>query len=307
MISVMHGPKSRLPDMLRAMAGHEPVQLMPQPGGEPAPAGPWVVELGTLTPEHRARLHAARPDGRGVIIVGDRTLRPQLAELFEHRALRHLLSSDDPAHSRDLDVTLRKLTGPQTLGAAPYLGQVQKTFSCQVHRAAEKRDAVTEAQRFARNAGAGSRYETSFCTVADELISNAIFNAPASADGTPRFAHLSRDVDVTLAPGEAVSVKMDFDGERLALAVADPFGTLTVSRVQQSMARCLRRGPDQVNFKPGGAGIGLYYSFELVSHLVINLIPGRVTEVIGLIDVKSRYRDWVRRAKSLNIFEEGSA
>ena len=52
-----------------------------------------------------------------------------------------------------------------------------------------------------------------------------------------------------------------------------------------------------------GHPIGLYVCFESLSHFVINLSAGKRTEVIGLIDVRGTYLDYVSEGKSFNVFE----
>ena len=43
-------------------------------------------------------------------------------------------------------------------------------------------------------------------------------------------------------------------------------------------------------------------TFDSLNHLVLNIRPGQMTEVIGLIDVRGSYRNFVKRGKSFNIF-----
>ncbi|RYG65777.1 hypothetical protein EON77_18135 [bacterium] len=92
------------------------------------------------------------------------------------------------------------------------------------------------------------------------------------------------------------------DGRRLGVAVRDPFGSLRADTVLDYLTRCFRRGPDQIDAKEGGAGLGLYFTFEALSHFVINVSPGRATEMIGLLDVSGTFKDFARRGKSFNMF-----
>jgi hypothetical protein len=91
-------------------------------------------------------------------------------------------------------------------------------------------------------------------------------------------------------------------GSRIGLAVRDPFGSLKVGTITRYLGKCFRGGDDQVDTKEGGAGLGLYWVFEALSHFVVNVQVGVSTETMGLLDVKGRYRDFVRRGKSFNVF-----
>ena len=64
----------------------------------------------------------------------------------------------------------------------------------------------------------------------------------------------------------------------------------------------LHRGGDQIDQKDGGAGLGLYYIFESLNHLIVNVAPNRRTEMIGLMDISGTFRDFAERPKSLNVF-----
>ena len=116
------------------------------------------------------------------------------------------------------------------------------------------------------------------------------------------FAHVPRNVHVELYGGEEIDVKLCCDGQKLGVSVTDPFGSLTEERVLGYLAKSFRKGPDQVDKKPGGAGLGLYYVFDALSHFVINIEAGKRTEMIGLIELTTTFRDYALRAKSFNIF-----
>jgi len=163
----------------------------------------------------------------------------------------------------------------------------------------QKDEALREAEAYAAEVGIRSRFATLLCTVVDELVSNAIYHAPV---GQGRHAHVRRDQEVTLDQAEAIEVKLVCDGRRLGVSVADPFGTLTRERLLAYLSKCFRKGADQIDEKEGGAGLGLYCVFQSLSHLVVNISPGKQTEVVGLIDVGGSFRDFAARNKSFNVF-----
>jgi hypothetical protein len=99
-----------------------------------------------------------------------------------------------------------------------------------------------------------------------------------------------------------ITITFCCDGQRLGVSVSDPFGSLRTEDVQGYLAKCFRRGDDQVDQKEGGAGLGIYYVFESLSHFVANIAPRRRTEIIGLIDLSSNFKDFSERSKSLNMF-----
>jgi hypothetical protein len=140
------------------------------------------------------------------------------------------------------------------------------------------------------------------CNVTDELVTNALYDAPTTSDGSARHAQLSRSEPVSLAAHEVVDVSFCSDGETVGCAVHDPFGSLTVDTARTYLARCLRRGADQVSDRSGGAGLGLFTVLEASSHLVLNLAPGRGTECIALFHATAAFRGLSERPKSLSTF-----
>lgn len=87
-----------------------------------------------------------------------------------------------------------------------------------------------------------------------------------------------------------------------AISITDPFGGLTSEQFRRYIGKGLRRGADQIDDKAGGAGLGLYFLFERLNSLVLNVAPGRCTELIGLIDITGSFRAAVAAPKSLNVF-----
>jgi hypothetical protein len=107
---------------------------------------------------------------------------------------------------------------------------------------------------------------------------------------------------VVLAPGQEALFRYACDGRWIALAVRDPFGSLDPRRLYERLARCLEHGSGQIVEQGGGAGMGLYVMLTHTSQLVVNLAPGRATEVIGLIDISGPYRAFATRPKSFHLF-----
>jgi len=92
------------------------------------------------------------------------------------------------------------------------------------------------------------------------------------------------------------------DGDYIAIALIDPFGSLTQETVVSYLNRCLVKGPEQFSDASGVAGIGLYRVFQSLSKFVINIEPGKKTEVISLIDLRLIMKRFRQAAKSFHIY-----
>lgn len=238
-----------------------------------------------------------------LLFVSAKWTRDQLVDLFKSQRLTNLVSRTgvgeiDPS---DLIATIRKILKRDVFGLEKYFMWGVPAVTMRVTRSSQKEAVLTAVTEFAANLGLQPRFGNQLALVADEFVTNAVYNAPVAADGTARFAHRARSEEVDLE-GESVVVQFCCDGERVGISIADPYGSLTVDRVLEYLARCFQQGPDQVESKEGGAGLGLYYVFDALSHFIINIAPGVKTEMIGLIDVRGSYRDFASRAKSFNVF-----
>ena len=100
-------------------------------------------------------------------------------------------------------------------------------------------------------------------TVADELITNAVYNAPyVSKDN--RKSGISRiQPHVTMGTGKTGEFFAGSDNQRLVVGVIDPFGTLNVEALLRRIRNCYVKSVAATMDMEGhgGAGIGCLYDF----------------------------------------------
>jgi hypothetical protein len=245
------------------------------------------------------------PDRRGrLLLISAGKSQSELGALFGRHALTNLIARNGEVNADDLQVTVRKISSGSIFGMARYLPDAPSTAAFEVSRSEEKQSVIDRAEEFATAAGVHPRLVSQFGTVADELVTNALYNAPCDRAGGSRHAHLHRSDPVVLEAGERIVVKLASDGGRLGISAEDPFGSLSRERLLDYLARCFQAGKGRVERKQGGAGLGFYHIFDSVSHLVANLSPGKRTEIIGLIDTRGSYRAFAQGIKSFNLFLE---
>ncbi len=167
---------------------------------------------------------------------------------------------------------------------------------------------MREVSRYAERLGCNERMIGIIEGIADELITNAIYNAPRDAAGKPKYAALSRRETVVLEPHETAVLEFACDGNFIALSQVDPFGSLTQETIVNYLNRCLVQGAAAISDGSpafggsGGAGIGLYRMFQSLSKFIVNIEPGKRTEVIALIDLRVSMKKFRQQAKSFHIF-----
>jgi hypothetical protein len=121
-------------------------------------------------------------------------------------------------------------------------------------------------------------------------------------DGTRPYAALARTEVVNLEEDATCYFTYACDGRKLVIAMRDRFGSLTAETVRDYLRRCFDMGLNQIEAKSGGAGMGLYFIVEALNKVIINISPGKGTEVIGIIDISGSYRDYAEHYKSFHIF-----
>ncbi len=268
-----------------------------------------AVNYDTLTSEDRdvlrERFSGARTRTR-LLLFSEGGKRDEFVQLFGTHSLTNLVArNNEEVDPEELIVTTRKILDGDIFGIEKYFIWGVAPKGMQVTSSTQKDEIVAAAEEYARDIGVQERFISHFCTVADEFVTNAVYNAPVDGNGNRRHAAKPRTEPVGLEPHEVVDIKFCCDGRRLGISASDPFGTLKITTVLDYLAKCMRQGEDQVDTKAGGAGLGLYYIFDALSHFIINLAPGKQTEMIGIIDMKGSYRDFAVRSKSFNIFYQG--
>ncbi|MCC6997530.1 MAG: hypothetical protein IT370_23135 [Deltaproteobacteria bacterium] len=139
---------------------------------------------------------------------------------------------------------------------------------------------------------------------ADELLMNALFDAPRDASWAPRFATQDRRQPVTLGPDEEVEITWGCDAQRFGIAVADPFGALEKRDVVRSLGLAAQ---GKMAPQPGraGAGIGLAMVHRVVGQMVFDVMPGRRCEVFAFVRLAMSNRESLETGTSVHFLLGG--
>jgi hypothetical protein len=255
------------------------------------------------------RLHAASPQTCLVMHATART-ENYLPLMAERRYVRNLIAkNDEPLDPDELIVTSSKMLRRDIFGLDKYLMWGVEPYRLEIPESRFKMDYVHRVAEYARRLGCNERIVEMVETVVDELITNAIYNAPRDRDGNAKYAKMSRRDPVVLEPHEVGTLEFACDGNHIAVSQSDPFGALTHDTIVSYLNRCLVKGPQQISDASGGAGIGLYRVFQSLSKFIINIEPGVKTEVISLIDLRLSMKQFRQLPKSFHIFvsDQGGA
>jgi hypothetical protein len=114
-----------------------------------------------------------------------------------------------------------------------------------------------------------------------------------------------RESRPTMVVGGQPTLRWACDDRVLAISVCDPYGAIRQRDVIDHVrrARNERGRPQPGGGDDPGAGLGLYFVLANVASLIVNVEPGRRTEVVCLFDVSRKERRAVDAGvRSLHVF-----
>jgi hypothetical protein len=235
-----------------------------------------------------------QPRAHIVVVNRERDLR-RLRPLFTAGGIPHLADEESAAR------TLRALLAKRGVGLEDLMQSTASTISLTLSESGDKGQALQQVAQSCAAVDLGRRIQDTIIGVADELISNAFFNAPTNADGTPRHRHQERAQAIKLRKSELIQVDLSIDSDAIALQVSDPFGSLKVDTFRAHMERALAEERPTVQ-AAGSAGMGLYMALAGSNHLVVTIQPGRCTQMLSIVERARAYREFAEKPKRLDMF-----
>ena len=162
-----------------------------------------IADYDGLAPEGRQVLvnavsaSIARPR---LLLFSEGKNKDDLVTLFDERSLTNLVARNADVEIDDLIVTVQKIMRKDIFGIEKYFCWGVEALTLEVSSSADKPAVLAEAEKFAGLIGIHPRMTNLLCTVADEFVTNAIYNAPMNKGGQPRYSHRPRTETVVLEP-----------------------------------------------------------------------------------------------------------
>jgi hypothetical protein len=260
---------------------------------------------------------AACPGAFIVVVAGIDTKRRLLATL-DSPSVRHVVPKlgswiDKPPGERtfdgpdeqDLAIGLRRMLLPRSepLGAAPYLIEGFSIIESTVASSADKDVTLAAVMELAAALELSDEKKRRIEVASEELILNALYDAPRGSDGKPLYAGLDRRTPVTLEHS-TVRVQYGCDGRNFVVSVCDRHGALERPQLTRSLMKILDPGV-RPNAGTSGAGLGLMLTYVAANQLVVHAIPHRFTEVTAVMHVSGSNRTALARGSALHLYFDG--
>ncbi|HUS67206.1 MAG TPA: hypothetical protein VMZ28_21860 [Kofleriaceae bacterium] len=240
---------------------------------QPAPDPAVVRDIALRVPEHAF-----------VIPLLPRGNLPAAVESMKcHERVAGVLGADAIRGEEVTAMATRLLFG-DIFGLAKVLPWGARIHSLRVGSKDEKTAAIDEVSKFAAAIGVRRKYRDAIKQCCDEMLMNAIYDAPVGPDGVPLSKTMSRKNRPTLTGENRAVIEYGCDGRRFAVAVKDHYGRFERKTLVEYLDKCLH-AKQQIDDKPGGAGLGLYFMSNSATTLMFNVQPGIATECVCTFDI----------------------
>lgn len=232
-----------------------------------------VAALGALVPKLRDRAHVT-------IVTPQATLSDLTVYLRDDR-VNHVVVGDELDHG--VFVTAQKLLTGDIFGIEKYLPPGTPVHYARLRDFEGRGRAIDTVLSYAEESRMRRQVRTAIAAVCEELLMNALYDAPVDADGRPMFADVDpHDRRETRSP-RPVSIRYAATDQQFAIAVRDRFGRLAKNTILAYIEKCIR-SPTQIDRKTYGAGLGLFLVANAAASYVVNVAYGIATEVVCTFD-----------------------
>ena len=238
-----------------------------------ATAGGKLEALAPLLPKLRDRAH--------VTIVTPQASLSELTSYLRDDRVNHVVVGDELEDG--VFVTAQKLLTGDIFGIEKYLPEGTPVHYERLRDFEGRGKAIQTVLDFAEQSKMRRQVRSAIGQVCEELLMNALYDAPVDEEGRPIFAEVDpHDRTRTRSP-RPVSIRYAATDDMFAVAVRDRFGRLAKNTILAYIEKCIH-SPNQIDRKTYGAGLGLYLVANAAATYVVNVAYGIATEVVCTFD-----------------------
>ena len=180
-------------------------------------------------------------------------------------------------------VTAQKLLTGDIFGIEKYLPEGTPVQYARIRDFEGRGKAIQSILDFAEAAKMRRQVRSAIGSVCEELLMNALYDAPIDEEGNSVFAEVDPHERVKSRSPRPVSIRYAVTDQTFAVAVRDRFGRLAKNTILSYIDKCIQQ-PNQIDRKTYGAGLGLYLVANAAASYVVNVAYGIATEVVCTFD-----------------------
>jgi hypothetical protein len=256
-------------------------------------------------PEHYSRIEARLlkpelilPRFHFVTSEGLDRCRPVLQSPF---FLSQIRRSDSMVQSSKLFASFcEAFVGDVVLGMDGAMSDQRDQRNFPIESNLEKTTVLEKLTDYLRDAQIGARNLATVVQAADELLMNAIFDAPVDEMGTRISIASTRTSPIRLQGKRRIELKAGFNSTHVAVQVRDFFGSLERGRLFEKLAEVYGLNDYKIDRRSAGAGLGLASVYRSGGSLLFHCSAGELTSVTALFsraETAQKLRDCFRFIK----------
>lgn len=181
---------------------------------------------------------------------------------------------------------------PAPFGLARYFPEAAPASNLAITRSGQKRAAVDAINAFFLKQQVNTRLASLVAQCCDELVMNAIFDAPVLPNGMPMRRGTDRAVDFELIEKEYVHLQMASSSDYVGICVSDQFGSLKKSVLMGFLSQDYHDKGYELRKGDPGAGLGLHGIVQSGLSLLFVSKPGVRTEVMAFFAKDASYKSF---------------
>ncbi len=240
--------------------------------------------------------------GEKIILLSDKSDEENISTYLEHYPINHLIGTTGNNVSHEIDIVLKKLCSINIWGLKPYFPDSTRIIQQGIENTHDLDNIVTKNLSQLNLEQYFDSPIDYLKLIANELLTNALYNGIAHRDSLNPRKEISRKEDVFLKGSELILFSCGANASAIGISVQDSFGKLDRTKVVAGLVRGFKE--KKALDKQGGAGLGFYVIYNHCNQLIINVKRNSRTEVIALIDHNRRYKKYKERITSFHFYEE---
>lgn len=208
--------------------------------------------------------------------------------LFGNFIVRDYANTKDAGQSygRFIKTSLQE----RAFGLESYLAPGAKLQVVKFKNTNQKQAGVEAVKNYLTAANFKSRMASVIANAVDEILMNAMFDAPIDNAGRPMYTSLSRNTALALEGKNAVEMHVGFDGNCVGVSVVDLFGSLDRGKLLAHVSKKYTDDVYKLKNIVAGAGIGLATIFSIGGSLLFVSENGVRTEAMVFFRKTDNFR-----------------
>ena len=178
-----------------------------------------------------------------------------------------------------------------------YLGELAEVQKIELNHTSQKQEAVEAVRQYLIAAKIPARISNMIGNAVDELLMNAMFDAPSDDFGKQLYSSTARTQERELIDREKVQMSIGFDGFYVGVSVADQFGSIDRQRLLNLVSANYKESDYTVKTAQAGAGLGLATVYNCGATLIYNCELRQRTESTLLYRAYPTYREFKSQPK----------